>query len=121
MVKNNLVTVSLYLIMMFLHFILSYYYDNKAFQLLIKYYVFLTSLFLIMIFLINVFQYLIPEYLGFAILGLYFIILMVAIVVNSKLNLDKIDGFRIHFTLPILISFILITYNGIKFLKNEKK
>lgn len=119
--KNNIKVLGIYAIMVILHFVFWNIFQTEENQILIKFYIYLTLFFVSFVFLINVFNYLIPEYLGFAVLGLYFIIFMLAFIIKSKFQLDEFPYFRFHFIFGLLGAFILITYNGIQFLKTEKK
>lgn len=119
--KNNITISVLYFVLVMLHFTLWKFFQTEDISILIKFYIYLTVLFFGMIILINVFNYLIPEYLGLAVLGLYFIIFMLAFIVKSKFKLDEHPYFRLHFIVGILAALVLITYNGIYFLKSEKK
>lgn len=119
--KNNIITFSAYILMLLIHFIVWHFFQIQDNDVLIKFYIYLSVVFAMVIVLINVFNYLIPNYLGFAVLGIFCIEFMLAFIVKKKFNLDKIPYFRLHFIVPVLGCLVLTTFYSIGLLKNDKK
>ncbi len=111
----------LFYVIAFLHFGIWYFFVQAFPQTFIRYYLFLSILFIMVLTILSIAKRIYPEYLGFVFMALTMFKLAMFFIIRSKLNIDEVPNFKLHFIIPYLLALVLETLFAVGLLKDVSK
>ena len=109
-----------YILMFFLHFFIWEMWVKEHQLVFLKYYLFLTFLYMMVLTILSILERIYPQYIGFGFMGLVMFKLAIMFLVMKKLDLQVVEGYKLHFIPPYLLSLVLETLYAVRLLNAEK-
>jgi len=119
--KSNLIISVIFFLTFIIHFAIWKFVFHLDEVTIIKFYLFLTIIFMMMITLIILINKILPQYLGFAMIGLIVMKFGLMFLVKNKLHFEAIPNYKFHFIIPYFILTTLLTYYAIQLINYDKK
>lgn len=111
----------LFYFMALIHLGIWYFFVQDFQQTFIRYYLFLSILFIMVLTILSIAKRIYPEYLGFVFMGLTLFKLAMFFIIRSKLNIEEVPNYKLHFILPYLLALVLETLFAVSLLKDVSK
>lgn len=119
--KSNLIISVIFFLTFIIHFAIWKFAFHLDEVTIIKFYLFLAIIFMMILTLIILINKILPQYLGFAMVGLIVMKLGLMFLVKNKLHFEAIPSYKFHFIVPYLIMTALLTYYAIQLINYDKK